>query len=66
MAMQSLIPAGDFKTSYAADTRLFPTAASRNAVILSLAVLCLAPLVLDRYFLNLLIQIGYLGIAALI
>lgn len=65
MAMQSLIPAGDFKTSYAADTRLFPTAASRNAVILSLAVLCLAPLVLDRYFLNLLIQIGYLGIAAL-
>jgi branched-chain amino acid transport system permease protein len=65
MAMQSLIPAGDFKTSYAADTTIFPTAASRNAVLLSLAVLCFAPLVLDRYALNLLIQIGYLGIAAL-
>jgi branched-chain amino acid transport system permease protein len=65
MAMQSLIPSGDFKTSYAADATIFPTAASRNAVILSLAVLCLAPLVFDRYLLNLLIQIGYLGIAAL-
>jgi branched-chain amino acid transport system permease protein len=65
MAMQSLIPSGDFKTSYAADTTSFPTATSRNAVILSLAVLCLAPLVFDRYLLNLLIQIGYLGIAAL-
>ena len=65
MAMQSLIPAGDFKTSYAADTRLFPTRASRNAVILSLALLCFAPLLFDRYILNLFIQIGYLGIAAL-
>jgi branched-chain amino acid transport system permease protein len=65
MAMQSLIPAGDFKTSYGADTTIFPTAASRNAVILSLVVLCFAPLVFSSYTLNLLIQIGYLGIAAL-
>ncbi len=65
MAMQSLIPAGDFKTSYAADTTIFPTATSRNAVVLSVLLLCCAPLVLDRYGLNLLIQIGYLGIAAL-
>ena len=34
MAMQSLIPAGEFKTSYAADTTIFPTAASRNIAIL--------------------------------
>ena len=65
MAMQSLIPAGDFKTSYAADTTIFPTATSRNAVILGVALLCFAPLVFDRYILNLLIQIGYYAIAAL-
>jgi branched-chain amino acid transport system permease protein len=65
MAMQSLIPAGDFKTSYAADTTIFPTATSRNMVILAIAILCFAPLALDRYYLNILIQIGYLGIAAL-
>jgi branched-chain amino acid transport system permease protein len=34
-------------------------------VILGIAVLCLAPLVMDKYALSLLIQIGYLGIAAL-
>jgi branched-chain amino acid transport system permease protein len=65
MAMQSLIPAGDFKSSYAADTTIFPTRTSRNAVILSLLILCCAPLVFSSYILNLLIQIGYLGIAAL-
>ena len=31
MATPSLIPAGDFRTSYAADTTIFPTSASRNA-----------------------------------
>jgi len=65
MAMQSLVPAGEFKPSYAADTTIFPTVTSRNALILSLAVLCLAPVVFDRYILSLLIQIGYLSIAAL-
>ena len=34
-------------------------------VILGIALLCLAPLVLDHYELGLLINIGYLGIAAL-
>jgi branched-chain amino acid transport system permease protein len=65
MAMQSLIPAGDFKTSYAADTSIFPTATSRNAVILAVILLCFAPLYFSSYTLNILIQIGYLGIAAL-
>lgn len=65
MAMQSLLPAGDFRTSYAADTTIFPTATSRNAVILGIALLCLAPWLVDRYWLAILIQIGYLGIAAL-
>jgi branched-chain amino acid transport system permease protein len=65
MASISIIPSGDFKTSYAADTTIFPTVTSRNAVILAVAILALAPLVVDRFWLNLLIQIGYLGIAAL-
>jgi branched-chain amino acid transport system permease protein len=65
MAAQSQIPAGEFKTSYAADTTIFPTVTSRNVAILSVALVCCAPLVFDRYILNLMIQIGYLGIAAL-
>ena len=63
--MTSMIPCGDFKTGYSADTTIFPTPTSRNMVIFGIAVLCLAPLVLDNYALSLLIQIGYLGIAAL-
>ncbi|MBV8166196.1 MAG: branched-chain amino acid ABC transporter permease, partial [Alphaproteobacteria bacterium] len=63
--MSSQRPSGDFRVTYAADTRIFDTAASRYCCVLAIAVLCLAPLVLDRYFLSLLIQIGYLGIAAL-
>ncbi|WP_407518564.1 branched-chain amino acid ABC transporter permease [Methylobacterium oryzisoli] len=65
MATQSLIPAGDYRTTYAADTTIFPTAGSRYAVWAGLALLCLAPLVLDRYWLSLLIQIGYFAVAAL-
>ena len=65
MATQSLIPAGDYRTTYAADTTIFPTAGSRYAVWAGLAVLCIAPLVLDRYWLSLLIQIGYFAVAAL-
>jgi branched-chain amino acid transport system permease protein len=63
--MASLRPSGDFRSSYAADTALFDTRASRVACILAVALLCLAPLVFDKYLLSLLIQIGYLGIAAL-
>jgi len=65
MATQSLLPAGDFRTSYAADTTIFPTRMSRAFALAGIALLCLCPLVLDRYWLSLLIQIGYYGIAAL-
>lgn len=61
----SLIPCGQFKTSYAKDTTIFPTPTSRNFVILGVMVLLAAPLTLNNYHLNLLIQIGYLGVAAL-
>ena len=43
MAMQSINPAGEFKTSYAGDTTIFPSAMSRNAAILGLALTCCAP-----------------------
>lgn len=71
MANLSFIPCGDFKTSYATDTRIFPTPLSRNLVILAIILLALAPIqiggvsVLSNYWVTLLIQIGYLGIAAL-
>ncbi|HZH26997.1 MAG TPA: branched-chain amino acid ABC transporter permease [Azospirillaceae bacterium] len=63
--MTAMTPSGDFRTSYKADTTVFPTVTSRNAVILAVALACALPFVADRYTLNLLIQIGYLGIAAL-
>ena len=65
MAGQTLIPAGDFRTTYAADTTVFPTATSRNAMIASIALVCFAPYVVNEYVLSLLIQIGIFGIAAL-
>jgi branched-chain amino acid transport system permease protein len=65
MATATLLPAGDFRTSYAADTTVFPTATGRNMAIAGLLVLCLAPVVLSNYWLSLLIQIGYFAIAAL-
>ncbi len=65
MATQSLLPAGDFRQTYAADTTIFPTTASRNMALLGMVVLACAPLALDRYWLSLLIQIGYSAIAAL-
>lgn len=63
--MTTMIPSGDFKTAYRADTTIFPTVTSRNLAIAGIILLCLAPLAMDRYWLSLLIQIGYLGIAAL-
>ena len=54
--MTSMIPCGDFKTGYSADTTIFPTTTSRNMVIFGIAVLCLAPPVMDKYALSLLIQ----------
>ena len=65
MAGQTLIPAGDFRTSYAADTTVFPTATSRNAMIVGIVLICFAPHVVNEYVLSLLIQIGIFGIAAL-
>ena len=65
MAATAPLPCGDFRTSYAADMTIFPTRNSRIALGLGLLLACLAPLVLGRYELSLLIQIGYLGIAAL-
>jgi len=61
----SMIPAGDFRTSYAADTTIFPTTASRNVAIASVAAICFAPYLFSEYWLSLLIQIGIYGIAAL-
>src|SRR5437879_11259070 len=43
MAGPSLIPSGDFRTSYAADTTIFPTRTSRNAAIAGAILLCFAP-----------------------
>src|SRR5215213_7515451 len=65
MAGQTLIPSGDFRTSYAADTTVFPTATSRNAMIAGIVAICFAPHILNEYSLSLLIQIGIFGIAAL-
>jgi branched-chain amino acid transport system permease protein len=56
---------GEFRTSYRADTTIFPTPMSRNFALGGVVLLVLAPLVLNAYYLNLLIQIGYYGIAAL-
>ena len=65
MAGQTLIPAGDFRTSYGADTTVFPTTTSRNALIVGIVLICFAPHVVSEYVLSLLIQIGIFGIAAL-
>src|SRR5260221_655907 len=65
MAGQTLIPAGDFRTSYAADTTVFPTSTSRNAMIVGIVLICFAPHILNEYSLSLLIQIGIFAIAAL-
>ena len=65
MAGQTIIPAGDFRTSYAADTTVFPTATSRNAMIAGIVLICFAPHIVNEYSLSLLIQIGIFGIAAL-
>src|SRR5947209_9216177 len=65
MAGPALIPAGDFRTSYAADTTIFPTTTSRNFAIVGVLLLCLVPQILGGYWLSILIQIGIFSIAAL-
>src|SRR5690348_8455193 len=65
MASTTLIPSGDFRTSYAADTTIFPTTTSRNFAILAVVLACLAPQFLPNYWLSISIQIGISAIAAL-
>src|SRR3984893_3271723 len=65
MASPSLIPSGEFRTSYAADTTIFPTRTGRNAAIIGIFLICFAPLVFTEYWLSILIQIGIFAIAAL-
>ncbi|MCX7321825.1 MAG: branched-chain amino acid ABC transporter permease [Hyphomicrobiales bacterium] len=65
MANSTLLPAGDFRSSYAVDTTIFPTTTSRNFAILGIALICLAPVIFSDYWLSILIQIGIYGIAAL-
>jgi len=65
MAGPSLIPSGDFRTSYAVDTTIFPTRNSRNAAIVGVVLLCFAPKLFSEYWLSISIQIGIFSIAAL-
>src|ERR1700716_2099521 len=65
MAGPSLIPSGDFRTTYAADTTVFPTTTSRNFAIAGVILVCFAPLVFSNYWLSISIQIGIFAIAAL-
>ncbi len=58
-------PAGDYRTTYAADMTVFPTRNSRLAMLAGIALACAAPLAFGRYELGLMINIGFLGIAAL-
>src|SRR5215471_15038166 len=63
--MTTLLPSGDFRTSYAADTTIFPTATSRNFAIAGVVLLCFAPGLFSEYWLSVSIQIGIFSIAAL-
>ena len=63
--MTAMTPAGDFRSTYREDMTIFPTRMSRYALWLGIALLCLAPLMLGRYELGLLITIGFSAIAAL-
>jgi branched-chain amino acid transport system permease protein len=65
MAISIPRPCGQFKTRYRNDTTIFATPITRAACIFGIALVALSPLVLESYYLNLMIQIGYYGIAAL-
>lgn len=58
-------PCGDFRTSYLSEESLFDTKGVGFAVGVFLILLAICPFVLENYYLSLLIQIGYFGIAAL-
>ncbi|WP_298441360.1 branched-chain amino acid ABC transporter permease [uncultured Ferrimonas sp.] len=65
MSSLAMRPCGDFRTSYKQDNTIYETKTVRGFAILAIAAACLAPLVLDAYYLTLFIQVSYLGIAAL-
>ena len=74
MAGATMRPCGDFRTTYRADTTIFDDAFSRNSVIAIVLALIVLPLpnvlglgfeILDAYWMNLLVTIGFLSIAAL-
>src|SRR5919204_887862 len=65
MAGPTLIPAGDFRSTYAQDTTIFPPTTSRNFAIVGVVLICFAPMVLSNYWLSISIQIGIFAIAAL-
>ncbi len=65
MASPSLIPSGDFRATYAADTTIFPTTTSRNFAIAGIILACFTPYLLSNYWLSISIQIGIFAIAAL-
>ncbi len=65
MSSLTMRPCGDFRTSYKDDNTIFETKTIRLITILTIAGLCLAPLLVDGYFITLFIQVAYLGIAAL-
>jgi len=61
----SMRPCGDYRTTYASDTTIFATPVTRYLALAFIALLFCVPLVGSPYVLNLMIQIGYYGIAAL-
>ncbi len=67
----SMRPAGDFRTTYAADRTIFPTRGSRTWLLIGAALVCLMPLqiggvsLVSSYWLALVIQIAIYAIAAL-
>jgi branched-chain amino acid transport system permease protein len=56
---------GEFRTTYQKDMTIFPTPLARRVAVIAVLLSLLAPSVLSPYLLNLGIQIGYYGIAAL-
>ncbi len=65
MASPSLIPSGDFRSTYALDTTIFPTVTSRNFAIAGIILVCVVPYLFSDYWLSIMIQVGIFGIAAL-
>ena len=61
----SMRPCGDYRTSYAADMTIFATPVTRYLALTFIVALLFVPLFGSPYLLNLMIQVGYYGIAAL-